>query len=118
MKTLNELLSEIHHPELVFALGGVAIAHGDRARARQKLKESEVMLKEAAKDRATFGMYDDCGDHYHSKYDRGEALMQQALDEKRAKEKHFKKLCYQYVELGGNRETIDEMIEILNSVAV
>lgn len=114
MKTLDELVNDVKDVRLAFALGGVAIAYSDRTRARQKLKEADIAVREAKKNAERGGCFFINGDHHIYKVDEAVAMLAQRLDEKRAKEKHFKKLCYEFVELGGEREVIDELIHILN----
>lgn len=113
MRTLAELVLSVREPMLVYVLGGVAIAYSDRSRARQKLKEADAAVREAETNLQQSGRFYICGDHYDYRKDEAIALRLQRVDEKRAKEKHFKKLCHEYVEAGGTRETIDELIEIL-----
>jgi len=114
MKTIGELLVEVKDPYRVFDLGGLTIAYGERARARQKLKEARVELQNARKELGIMGGYSDCGDFYQTLFDRAEATLNKCLAEKVSKEKHFKKLCHEYDEAGGNRSTIAELILILN----
>jgi hypothetical protein len=112
MKSLNQLLDEITIPRLVFALGGIAIAHGARARARKLLHDATTELDKAtAMRKKLLGYYGSDGEAAYIR--ECEAAMNARLLEKRSKEKHFKKLCYEYEELGGKRETIDELIEIV-----
>jgi hypothetical protein len=114
MKSLGDLLVDVGDSYLVFALGGLAIAYGERARARQKLKEASPKLKAARREYNVMGFYEDCGDFYKSLYERAETNVEQCLSEKISKEKHFKKLCHEYEEAGGSRNTIAELILILN----
>jgi len=114
MKSLNQLLDEIKAPMLVFALGGIAVAHGDRARARGLLKDAVVELARAKEERQKLlGYYG--SDSEVSYVTTCDNAMTARLLEKRSKEKHFKKLCHEYTEIGGKRETIDELIEIITS---
>jgi hypothetical protein len=114
MKTLNDFLNEVGNPYLVFALGGISVAHGDRARARGLLKDAASELDKAKVERKKLlGYYG--SDSEISYVTTCESAMNARLLEKRSKEKHFKKLCYEFVEIGGTREMIDELIEIITS---
>jgi hypothetical protein len=113
MRSLEQFVNAINDPHLAFALGGIAIAYSDRSRARQKLKEAQSAVDEAKANKEQGARFYINGDHYAYRLDEANALLLQRVDEKRAKEKHFKKLCYEFVELGGKRETLDELLEIL-----
>jgi hypothetical protein len=114
MKSLNDLLEEVTIPRLVYALGGIAIAHGTRARARKLLHYATTELDRAKAERQKLlGYYGSDSEVAYVK--ECEAAMNARLLEKRSKEKLFKKLCYEYEEMGGKRETINELIEIVTS---
>jgi hypothetical protein len=111
--TLDQLLSGVNTKH-AFLLGGIAIAHSERKRARDNLKEAEKSKEAAIRENRTMGIYEDCGDFYQSLVDRAEGAERRALAEKVSKEKHFKKLCHEYEEAGGDPHTIALLQAILN----
>lgn len=83
----------------------------ERAKAAHELrhKESKGSLEDAVKDANNFGMFEDCGDHYHSRLAVATALHESVTfryQEVASLEKHFKKLKHEFKELYPDKEEI------------
>lgn len=112
MKSLNELIASLS-PDKAFLLGGLAIAHGERTRARQIEKEAKVERDKAKEARQRLlGFYGSDGEI--SYLDDCEQRLRARVAERISKEKHFKKLSHEYEEAGGDPYTITLLQGFLN----
>lgn len=99
--------------EQVFLLGQVTCAHSNRKFTRGKAKDAAREYKEAAAMQRSFGMYSDCGSAYDEQKSCAHAVMHARTSAKVSAEKHYKKLCHEFVESGGAPEVLMALVKML-----
>lgn len=84
--------------EQLILLGKVLGAYETFKWAKAKVEPTDKKVKEATKDEAHFGWFEDCGEFYRTSKIEKERSLHEALYYQRALEKHFKKLRYEFLE--------------------
>lgn len=67
--------------------------------SRQVVKSRKLDVETAKADKHRFGMYDDCGDFYHSQYDIAVTRLECAIDERIRLEKTMRFYKHRLTEL-------------------
>jgi len=85
-------------PGVAFALGGLQVAHANRAHYREMAKSATAKLEAAKRDFNAFGMFDDCGPSYEASYSQAKGSYEMAVALKISSEKHYKKLKHEFLD--------------------
>ncbi|MGL4583645.1 MAG: hypothetical protein ACRCVU_11775 [Flavobacterium sp.] len=59
---------------------------------QEKIKEQKLNVQQAVKDVSHLGHFEDCGDYYHSKLNKEQAILVMMVSWKASTEKYMKKL--------------------------
>lgn len=90
-------MNAINSAQLIL-LGKVLGAYDAFKWAQTKIEPANAELKIAQKDESHLGWFEDCGDFYREQTAKKDQVLSDALYYKRALERNFKKLRYEFME--------------------